>query len=88
MSRAIQNFPKQIQELLNAQINREIYAAYCYFTMANYCAGDSVALPGLTLFFKKSYKEELEHANILTQYMIKRGGELVYTDIKVPPYVS
>ena len=87
MSKALQNFPKESQDLLNDQINRELYAAYCYFIMSNYCLFDSVALPGLAAFFKKSYKEELEHANILSQYMISRGGTLVYKDVKAPPFV-
>lgn len=88
MSRATQNFPKESQDLLNAQINRELYAAYCYYIMGNYCAQDSIALPGLALFFQKSYKEELGHANMLMEYMIKRGGNLSYKDIATPPYVS
>ena len=56
MSRAVQNFPKESQDLLNAQINMELYAAYSYFAMANFCTQDDVALPGMACFFT-NYKE-------------------------------
>ena len=87
MSRAVQNFPQESAELLNAQVNMELYAAYSYFAMANYCTQDDVALPGLACFFTKSYKEELEHANMLSTYLLKRGGTLTCTDVKAPPHV-
>ena len=87
MSRALQNFPKESQDLLNAQVNMELYAAYSYFAMANFCAQDDIALPGMACFFTKSYKEELEHANMLSTYLVKRGGRLSCTDIKAPPHV-
>lgn len=77
----VQNFHKECIKIINTQINHELKAAYIYIEMASFCGQDNVALFGFAKFFKHSYKEEIEHAEMLIDYLNKRGGELQLTPI-------
>ena len=79
-----QNFHLESEAGINRQINMELYASYCYQSMAFYFDRDDVALPGFSAFFKKSSDEEREHAEKLMKYQNKRGGRIVLQDIKKP----
>ena len=43
-----------------------------------------VSLPGCCKFFKKSSDEEFQHAQKLIDFQNKRGGKVVFTDLKKP----
>ena len=45
---------------------------------------DDVALPGFKKYFIKSSKEEREHAMKFMEYMNKRGGKIVLSNIFAP----
>ena len=79
-----QNFHLESEAGINRQINMELYASYCYQSMAFYFDRDDVALPGFSKFFMKSSDEEREHAEKLMKYQNKRGGRIVLQDIKKP----
>nr|QJI07924.1 ferritin [Perna viridis] len=79
-----QNFHIESEAGINRQINMELYASYCYQSMAFYFDRDDVALPGFSKFFKSSSDEEREHAEKLMKYQNKRGGRIVLQDIKKP----
>ncbi|CAC5379969.1 FTH1 [Mytilus coruscus] len=79
-----QNFHIESEAGINRQINMELYASYCYQSMAYYFDRDDVALPGFSKFFKKSSDEEREHAEKFMKYQNKRGGRIVLQDIKKP----
>merc|ERR1712130_150121 len=84
MSLARQNFSKACEEALNDQIQAELFASYSYRAMAAHFDRDDIALPGFHKFFKKSYEEESEHAEIFTNYLNKRGGRLILKPIDAP----
>ena len=84
MSLARQNFSKASEDALNDQINAELTASYVYRSMAAHFDRDDVALPGFHKFFKHSYEEESEHAEMLTAYQNKRGGRVVLKPIVAP----
>ncbi|KAF7987531.1 hypothetical protein HCN44_003293 [Aphidius gifuensis] len=84
MSLVRQNFHEQCETGINKQINLELYSSYVYLSMASYFARSDVALPGLHDYFKKSSDEEREHAMKLITYQNKRGGTVVFKDVKAP----
>ncbi|MCJ0188286.1 ferritin [Clostridioides difficile] len=79
-----QNFHLESEAGLNRQINMELYASYCYQSMAYYFDRDDIALPGFSKFFKESSDEERGHAEKFMKYQNKRGGRIVLQDIKKP----
>jgi len=68
---------------LNHQINREIYSAYLYLSMAAYSA--SVGLAGCENWFKVQTQEEMEHAMKFYAYITQQGGRVVLEEIEAPP---
>jgi len=79
-----QNYPAECEAGVNKQINMELYANYVYTSMAFYFSRDDVSMPGFHEFFKKSAKEESEHAQKFMEFQNNRGGRVVLKDIKKP----
>jgi len=84
VSQCRQNYHAEAEAGINRQINMELYASYCYQSMAFYFDRDDVALPGFAKFFKNNSHEEREHAEKLMAFQNKRGGRIVLQDIKKP----
>lgn len=72
----------KITKAINDQINKEIYSAYLYIGMAAYAA--SMALGGISNWFRAQAKEELGHAEKFMNYLSEQGGELVLKAIAAP----
>lgn len=51
---------------------------------ASHFGRDDVALPGFHSYFKKASDDEREHAMKFMKYMNKRGGRVIFQDIKNP----
>merc|ERR1712223_29440 len=83
-SKVKQNFHTDSEALINKQINMELYASYCYLSMAAYFARDDVALHGFAKRFRSASKEEREHADLLIDYQNMRGGRVVFREIAKP----
>ena len=84
VSQCRQNYHAESEAGINRQINMELYASYCYQSMAFYFDRDDVALPGFSKFFRKASDEEREHAEKLMAFQNRRGGRIVLQDIKKP----
>jgi len=84
MSAIRQNYSEACEAAINKQINMELYASYVYQSMAFHFDRDDIALKGMYDFFKKSSDEEREHAEMFMTYQNKRGGRIVFQDIKAP----
>ena len=69
-------------EDVNAQINREFYAAYLYFAMATYFA--EINMEGFAKLTKNHAKEELNHAKKLYDYLILRNEKVNLFQIEAP----
>ncbi len=67
---------------VNAQINREFYAAYLYFAMATYFA--EINMEGFAKLTKNHAKEELNHAKKLYDYLILRDEKVTLQRIEAP----
>jgi len=74
---------KKMIESLNEQINKELYSAYLYMSMASYAS--SIGLNGFANWFLVQVKEELSHAEKFYAYVIKQAGRVIAKAIDEPP---
>lgn len=72
----------QIKELLNDQINKEIYSAYFYVDMANYYINEN--LNGFGNWFNVQAQEEWDHAKLFMAYLQNNGEAVVLKTIEAP----
>ena len=75
---------KKIEEILNAQINKEFYSAYLYLAMSAYF--DEIGLKGFSNWTKVQAREEVDHGMILFDYLIARNGNVELKQIEAPEY--
>ncbi len=74
---------KKIEEALNAQINAEMWSAYLYLSMAAWCHSNGQS--GMGHWFVVQFKEEQDHAQILFNYIVQRGGKVTLSAIDPVP---
>jgi ferritin len=74
---------KNLTDKISYQINREIYSGYFYLGMASYA--HSVGLKGFANWFKCQFKEELEHAEKMYDYLSAKGVRVMLDAIEMPP---
>ena len=72
----------EIEAALNAQINLEFRSAYNYLGMAAYFEKED--LRGFAKWCHIQYEEEQAHAMRLYNYLLDRGGQISFEDIKAP----
>lgn len=73
---------EKIQEALNIQINKELYSAYLYLSMAAWC--ESVSLSGFANWMTVQGQEEVSHAQKIFGYLNERGGRVLLQPIDGP----
>lgn len=59
---------EHVGELLNSQINKELFSAYLYLTFADYY--EERGLKGYANWYMIQVEEELAHAKILRRYLL------------------
>ncbi len=74
---------RRMVEKLNKQINEELYSAYLYLSMANYF--ESTGLKGFANWMMIQYKEEIDHAMKIYNYLHSQGEKAKFLSIKQPP---
>lgn len=74
---------KKIEEAINAQINAEMWSAYLYLSMAAFSHANGN--PGMGNWFEVQFQEEQDHAKILFNYVIQRGGRVDLRPIEAVP---
>ncbi|MBQ6896558.1 MAG: ferritin [Oscillospiraceae bacterium] len=75
----------KIAELLNDQINKELYSAYLYLDMANYY--DELDLDGYANYYMIQAQEERDHALLFMKYMQINGLKVTLKAIDKPDKV-
>ena len=70
---------QKIQSALNAQINAEMWSAYLYLSMS--MAAADKGLKGVANWFAIQFKEEQDHAQIIINYLLSRGGRVLLEPI-------
>ncbi|XP_036318265.1 ferritin heavy chain B isoform X2 [Rhagoletis pomonella] len=81
-----QNFNRECENAINAQIQLELKSSYDYLAMAYHFDRCDMALPGIYGFFKAASDEEREHAAKFMEYMNKRGGTILLQDLPAPQF--
>lgn len=74
---------QNVVDALNAQINAEMWSAYLYWSMAAFCHANGT--PGMGKWFEVQFQEEQDHAKILFNYIISRGGKVILKPIDEVP---
>ena len=74
---------EKLEEAINGQINREIYSAYLYASMAAYF--DATSLPGFSNWMRVQVQEELHHVTNFYDFVHNRGGRVRLLPIAGPP---
>lgn len=72
-----------LHNLLNEQLNLELYSSYAYLSMAAYM--DEKSLDGFAHWMKLQAEEELQHAQKIYNYMADVGAKITMLAIKQPP---
>jgi ferritin len=73
---------KKILKALNEQLNRELFSAYLYLSMAAYFEREN--LEGFAKWMKIQAQEELEHAMKFFDFINERGGKVVLEKLDKP----
>jgi len=74
---------ERMQDAINEQINWELYSGYLYLSMASQFA--ALGMPGGQSWMTVQYKEELVHAQLMFDYVLRRGGRVTLEAIAKPP---
>lgn len=72
----------KMTKALNEQINKELFSAYYYFSMAVYLQDKN--LSGLAGFMKAQAAEETGHAMKFNSYINEQGGRVILEAIEKP----
>lgn len=73
---------KKVKDLINSQINKELYSAYLYLDFANYY--EDQGLSGFAHWYDIQGKEEVEHAMKLRTYLFDNGERVTFDAIAKP----
>ena len=73
---------KKVVELLNQQVNKELYSAYLYLDFSNYYYDEG--LDGFGNWYKIQAQEERDHAMLFIQYLQNNGEKVVLEAIDKP----
>lgn len=73
---------ENIYELLNQQINKEMFSAYLYLDMANYYIDNG--LDGFANWLNIQAQEEMDHAKLFIQYIQNNGLSVKLEKIEAP----
>lgn len=73
---------KKVADLINDQINAELFSSYLYLDFANYYHDEG--LEGFANWFDIQAKEELDHAMLMRTYLFNNGYRVTLDAIKKP----
>ncbi len=76
---------KKISDMLNDQINKELYSAYLYLDFANYYADEG--LDGFAHWYEVQAQEERDHAFMIRRYLINNGVRVHFEAVAKPDKV-
>ncbi len=74
---------KKMTEALNAQINAELWSAYLYLSMSNWCIESGYE--GIANWLRIQAQEEQDHAEILSRHILERDGKVTLQRIDHVP---
>ena len=72
----------KVAELLNMQVNKELYSAYLYLDFSNYYINEG--LEGFGNWYKIQAQEERDHAMLFMQYLQNNGCRVTLEAVDKP----
>ncbi len=75
---------QKVKDLINDQINKEMYSSYLYLNVGNYYAEQG--LNGFSSWFRKQANEELEHAVKFIDYLHDQNENVQLLSIESPKH--
>lgn len=76
---------KNVSQLLNDQINKELYSGYLYLDFSNYYQEQGLA--GFANWYMIQAQEERDHAMLILKYMQNNGEKVTFEVIAKPDKV-
>ena len=73
---------KKVKELINTQVNKELYSSYLYLEFANFYYDQG--LDGFANWYDIQAKEEVDHAMLMRKYLINNGERVTLDLIEKP----
>ncbi len=73
---------KKMNEVLNGQVNAELYSSYLYLSMSTWFSEKS--LSGFAGWMRAQAQEELFHSVKILDYILERGGNIRLEAIEKP----
>ncbi len=73
---------KELEDLMNDQLNFELYSGYLYLAMAAWFEDQN--LDGMASWMRVQAKEEYEHAMKFWKHVVDRGGRVILKQIDAP----
>ncbi len=73
---------EKIAELINDQVNKELYSGYLYLDFANYYEAEG--LDGFAHWYQIQAQEERDHAMMMRRYLIDNGVRVTFSAIAMP----
>ncbi|MGN0814287.1 MAG: ferritin [Candidatus Coproplasma sp.] len=73
---------EKIAQLINTQVNKELYSAYLYLDFANYYEAEG--LDGFAHWYQIQAQEERDHAMMMRRYLIDNGVRVTFDAIAMP----
>lgn len=73
---------QKLHQLLNEQINKEMYSAYLYLEISNYY--NDLGLDGFANWYKIQAQEEMAHADLFLRYMQHIDAKITLEAIAKP----
>lgn len=73
---------KKLKEMINSQINKELYSAYLYLDFANYYY--DMGLDGFANWFDVQAREEMDHAMLMRTYLLNNGESVKLEEVAKP----
>ena len=73
---------EKVANLINTQVNKELYSAYLYLDFSNYY--EETGLDGFANWYRVQAQEERDHAMLFMQYLQNNGGSVVLETIDKP----
>ncbi len=65
---------KRVEEVLNKQINEELWSAYLYLSMAAW--SEDIGFKGFANWMRVQFQEETSHAMKIYDYILSRSGQI------------
>ena len=73
---------KEISELINTRVNKELYSAYLYLDFANFF--HDKGLDGFANWYEIQTQEERDHAMLMRTYLINNGDSVTFDAVAKP----